>query len=204
MNYALFYNKQKFGDLLMIVFDQKSIPTSTVKEGDLIKIYNGDELIGINIFGISKIIKIKANGLIPFPNKIFIDVLNTILTQHSLPTLESKKNSGFIIGRIVSCIEHEESSHLHILKVDIGEQVLDIVCGAANVAVGEIVVVATIGTYMFDGTMIEKGNLLGVDSYGMCCSERELNLTDDKERRGLLLLDESYKIGSDFFEEFSR
>ena len=52
---------------------------------------------------------------------------------------------------------------------------------------------------MFDGTVIKSGKLLGETSNGMCCSERELNLTDDQTKRGLLLLDESYQIGADFF-----
>ena len=52
---------------------------------------------------------------------------------------------------------------------------------------------------MFDGTVIKPGKLLGEVSNGMCCSERELNLTDDQTKRGLLLLDDSYVVGSDFF-----
>ena len=200
MNYSLFYNKEMFGDVLMIVFDNETIPTSKIINDDLVKIYNGNNLIGINIFNFSKYAKIKAEGLIPLPFEKLVDVINVILKENELEPLPYKEKSGFAVGKIISCEEHEESSHLHILKVDIGTEVLDIVCGANNVKEGIYVVVATVGTTMFDGTRIKKGNLLGVDSYGMCCSERELNLTKDQTKRGLLILDETYKIGEDFFK----
>jgi tRNA-binding protein len=198
-NYALFYNRAFFGDLLMISFDGKAIPTSKIQNGDFVKIYRKDELIGVNIFNFQKYAKIHADGLIPLPANALIDLINTILSENEIETLEYKNKSGFVIGKIISCEQHEESDHLHVLKVDIGSEILDIVCGAYNVAIGENVVVATIGTTMFDGSIIEKGNLLGVDSYGMCCSEKELNLTKDQTKHGLLLLDENVKIGQDFF-----
>ena len=199
MEYSLFYNKEKIGDVLMIVFNEEAIPTKIVKEDNLVKIYKMNDLIGINIFNILDSIKIHANGLIPLPVNQLIDVINEMLVKHNLEPLPYKRSSGFVIGKIISCMPHEESEHLHILKVNVGDEVLDIVCGASNVENGEIVVVAKIGTTMFDGSKIKKGNLLGVDSYGMCCSERELNLTNDQNKHGLLLLDDSFKPGEDFF-----
>ena len=133
------------------------------------------------------------------PNNKLIDIINNVFENNGLEKLPYKKESGFKIGKILTVDEHPESTHLHILTVDVGSEVLDIVCGAANVAENAIVVVATIGTTMFDGTVIKPGKLLGETSNGMCCSERELNLTDDQTKRGLLLLDESYQIGADFF-----
>lgn len=197
--YSLFYNYKLLGDILFIIFDNEKIPNNVVKEDNVTKIYYQDNLIGVNIFNFSKIIKIKANGLIPLPNKELINVINSILSQHNIDNLPYKEESGFKIGKILSVEEHPESDHLHILKVDIGSEILDIVCGAYNVKVDAIVVVATLGTTMFDGSVIKKGKLLGVESNGMCCSEKELNLTDDQTKRGLLILDDTYKIGSDFF-----
>jgi tRNA-binding protein len=199
MNYSLFYNYKLIGDILMVVFDNETIPTSKEVDGDVVKIYSGDKLIGVNIFNFSEVVKIKSHGLIPLPHNQLIDVINNIFKNHNLETLPYKTESGFKIGKILTVDEHPESTHLHILKVDVGTEVLDIVCGAANVAENAIVVVATIGTTMFDGTVIKPGKLLGEVSNGMCCSERELNLTEDQTKRGLLLLDESYEIGSDFF-----
>lgn len=197
--YSLFYNYKLLGDILFIIYDNELIPTSKEVDYDVTKIYYQEKLIGINIFNFSKIIKIKANGLIPLPNNELIDVINSVLKNHNLESLPYKNESGFKIGKIISLEEHPESDHLHILKVDIGSEILDIVCGASNVSLNAIVVVATLGTTMFDGSVIKKGKLLGIESNGMCCSERELNLTTDQIKRGLLLLDDSYKLGSDFF-----
>ncbi|MBO8461313.1 MAG: DUF4479 domain-containing protein, partial [Firmicutes bacterium] len=146
---------------------------------------------------------IKSTGLIPLPNDQFIDVINSRLKKFNF-ILPYKKESGFKIGKIIELEEHPESSHLHLLKVDIGSEVLDIVCGASNVSIGAVVVVATIGTTMFDGSLIKKGKLLGYESYGMCCSERELNLTNDQNKRGLLILDDTYKLGEDFFQVYKK
>lgn len=204
MEYSLFYNYKLIGDVLMIVYDQEKIPTSKVEEDNVVKIYYNDTLIGVNIFNFSSIVKVKSKGLIPLPNNALIDVINTILEGHNIEKLPYKKESGFRIGKILSVEEHPESTHLHILKVDVGSEILDIVCGAANVKENAVVVVATIGTTMFDGTVIKPGKLLGEVSNGMCCSERELNLIDDQTKRGLLILDETYTIGADFFETYQK
>lgn len=204
MEYSLFYNYKLIGDVLMIVYDQEKIPTSKVEEDNVVKIYYNDTLIGVNIFNFSSIVKVKSKGLIPLPNNALIDVINTILEGHNIEKLPYKKESGFRIGKILSVEEHPESTHLHILKVDVGSETLDIVCGAANVKENAVVVVATIGTTMFDGTVIKPGKLLGEVSNGMCCSERELNLIDDQSKRGLLILDETYTIGADFFETYQK
>lgn len=204
MNYSLFYNLKLIGDILLVIFDEEVIPNrSEKKDDDLVFIYHDNDLIGINIFNFSKLIKLKSSGLIPLPNNEFIDVLNSRLKKYEIK-LPYKVESGFKIGKIIDLEEHPESSHLHLLKVDIGSEILDIVCGASNVKLNAIVVVATVGTTMFDGSLIKKGKLLGFDSYGMCCSERELNLTSDQTKRGLLILDDTYKLGEDFFKVYKR
>ncbi|MEG0034011.1 MAG: DUF4479 domain-containing protein [Bacilli bacterium] len=199
--YSLFYNKNVIGDVLLISFENETIPNRKEVDNNIVRIYENDRLIGINIFNISSTVKIHADGLIPLPANQFIDVINSVLIQNKLEPLAYKEESGFKIGKIISCKAHEESDHLHILKVDVGNEVLDIVCGASNVSLGAVVVVATVGTVTFDGTEIKSGKLLGVTSSGMCCSERELNLTKEQEKRGLLLLDDTYQIGADFFQK---
>lgn len=204
MNYSLFYNLKLIGDILLIILDEEIIPNRKEKmDEDVVFIYHDDNLVGINIFNFSKLIKIKSTGLISLPNDQFIDVINSRLKKFNF-ILPYKKESGFKIGKIIELEEHPESSHLHLLKVDIGSEVLDIVCGASNVSIGTVVVVATIGTTMFDGSLIKKGKLLGYESYGMCCSERELNLTNDQNKRGLLILDDTYKLGEDFFQVYKK
>ena len=113
--------------------------------------------------------------------------------------LEDLKNpyaalSQITTGYVVSCKQHPDSDHLHLCQVDVGQEaLLDIVCGAPNVAQGQKVAVATIGTTMPNGMVIKKSKLRGETSYGMICSERELGLSED--HTGIMVLDSGTTVG---------
>lgn len=85
---------------------------------------------------------------------------------------------GIVIGRVLTCTEHPDSDHLHVTTVDLGDgAATQIVCGAPNVAVGQTVVVATVGTTLYDGDKefkIKKSKIRGVESFGMICAEDEI------------------------------
>ena len=199
-DYAIFYNYHTIGDVLLIVSDLETKPNRVVKNGDVTSLYLDDKLIGINIFNISNVLKIKSNGLIVLPLKEMIDVINNILINANVETLEYKKESGFKVGKVLTCEEHPDSDHMHVLTVDIGSEVLDIVCGAPNVKEGQKVVVATLGTTMFDGKKSVPSSLRGIKSNGMLCSPRELHLEGAPNVRGILVLDDDAIIGEDFFK----
>ncbi|MCH5172510.1 MAG: DUF4479 domain-containing protein [Erysipelotrichales bacterium] len=199
-DYALFYDYHTIGDVLLIVKDLETKPDKTVVNGDVVSLYKNNELIGINIFNISSVLKIKSKGLIVLPMKEMIDVINNILKNAGVETLEYKEESGFKIGHVLTCEEHPDSDHMHVLTVDVKDEILDIVCGAPNVKEGQKVVVATLGTTMFDGKKIVPSELRGIKSNGMLCSPRELHLEGAPQVRGILVLDENAKIGEDFFK----
>ena len=99
-----------------------------------------------------------------------------------------------VVGHVVECGRHPESDHLSICKVDAGQgELLDIVCGAPNVAQGQKVPVALVGTAMPGGLVIKKAKLRGQPSFGMICSERELGLTED--HAGIMVLPEDAPVG---------
>lgn len=101
---------------------------------------------------------------------------------------------SIVVGKVVECVPHPNSDHMHICKVDAGQgELANIVCGAPNVAAGQTVAVALLGTTMPDGTVIKKAKLRGEPSFGMICSERELGLSDDHD--GILVLPDTYKAG---------
>lgn len=199
-DYAIFYNYHTIGDVLLIISDLETKPNRVIKNGDVTSLYLDDKLIGINIFNISNVLKIKSNGLIVLPLKEMINVINNILINANVETLEYKKESGFKVGKVLTCEEHPDSDHMHVLTVDIGSEVLDIVCGAPNVKEGQKVVVATLGTTMFDGKKIVPSSLRGIKSNGMLCSPRELHLEGAPNVRGILVLDDDATIGEDFFK----
>lgn len=87
---------------------------------------------------------------------------------------------GLVVGEVLTCEPHPNSDHMHITTVDLGEgEPVQIVCGAANVAAGQKVIVATLGTKLYDGDQsftIKKSKLRGVESNGMICAEDEIGV----------------------------
>lgn len=101
---------------------------------------------------------------------------------------------GVITGRVLTCEAHPNSDHLHVCTVDTGEgEPLTIVCGAPNVAAGQLVAVAPVGAALPGGLIMKKAKLRGVPSFGMICSERELGLSED--HAGILVLPEKNRAG---------
>ncbi len=109
--------------------------------------------------------------------------------------------ANIVIGHVLSCEKHPEADKLSVCTVDVGTgESLSIVCGAPNVAQGQKVPVATVGTVMPGGLVIKKAKLRGVASFGMICSERELGLSEDHS--GIMVLPEDASVGMKFVEYF--
>jgi phenylalanyl-tRNA synthetase beta chain len=112
---------------------------------------------------------------------------------------------GLVIGKVIHCEQHPNADRLSLTKVDVGgEAELQIVCGAPNVAAGQKVVVATVGTELHptegDSFMIKKGKIRGEVSEGMICAEDEIGLGTDHD--GIIVLPDTAEVGtlaSDFF-----
>jgi phenylalanyl-tRNA synthetase beta chain len=106
---------------------------------------------------------------------------------------------GVVVGHVLSCEKHPDADRLKVTKVDLGDGTpVQIVCGAANVAAGQKVPVATIGTKLFDKEgaefEIKKGKIRGQESHGMICAEDELGLGSSHE--GIMVLDDKLKPGT--------
>ena len=104
---------------------------------------------------------------------------------------------GLVVGEVLTCVPHPNSDHLHLTTVNIGEgEPLPIVCGAPNVAAGQKVIVATIGTVLYDGDQsftIKKGKLRGEDSFGMLCAEDEIGVGTSHD--GIIVLPADTPVG---------
>jgi phenylalanyl-tRNA synthetase beta chain len=112
---------------------------------------------------------------------------------------------GIVVGQVLTCEEHPNSDHLHVTTVDEGngQEPVQIVCGAPNVAAGQKVAVATIGAKIYDGDecfTIKPSKLRGVASQGMLCSEKELGLSDNHD--GIMVLPEDAVPGTPAAEYF--
>lgn len=106
-----------------------------------------------------------------------------------------------IIGEVLECKEHPDSDHLHVCKVNIGKEVLDIVCGAPNVRKGLKVILAQVGAELPGDFKIKKGNIRGKESNGMICSLAELGLESkfltESDKEGIHELAENAPVGED-------
>ncbi len=148
---------------------------------------------------------ISMNWISDFVDLSGVD-LKELIGRFTLATAEvediyeiGKDTRDVVLARIVSLENHPNSKKLHLLKVDNGTEVVDIVCGAPNAAAGQIVALCKAGGAV-KGTPINAATVGGYMSYGMCCSEKELGISED--HGGIMVFDESYadKIGTDIKE----
>ena len=131
------------------------------------------------------------------------------LEVEGIEKYESVKGSleGIVVGKVLTCEQHPNADKLKITTVEVGSgKILNIVCGAPNVAAGQTVPVAVVGTKIYDkkGSFFEiaKAKIRGEVSEGMICAEDELGLSDD--HGGIMVLDEeTYKVGEPFAQYFS-
>lgn len=120
-------------------------------------------------------------------------------------TEEGSEIKNVVVGKLLSVVPHENSDHLVVCQVDVGqEQPIQIVTGASNVKAGDIVPVALCGAELPNGVKIKKGKLRGVESNGMLCSLGELGLTVHDFpyaiADGIFLIQEDCQIGQDIHE----
>lgn len=139
------------------------------------------------------------------PEKVEPEKLSKILTSiglevESLERYEDIKGGliGLVIGQVLTCVKHPDADKLNITTVEIGsDQPLQIVCGAPNVAAGQKVIVATIGTTLHplnaEPLTMKKVKIRGVESFGMICAADEIGLGNDHS--GILVLPAASEIG---------
>lgn len=129
------------------------------------------------------------------------------LEVEGIDTYESIKGSleGIVVGKVLTCEKHPNADKLSKTTVDVGnDTILDIVCGAPNVAAGQIVPVAVVGTTIHtkDGSFtINKTKIRGEVSEGMICAEDEIGLGES--HAGILVLDETYEVGQPLASYFN-
>ena len=140
------------------------------------------------------------------PEELAAALTSIGLETGSVEEVESIRGGlrGIVIGKVLTCVEHPDSDHLHVTTVDLGDgQATQIVCGAPNVAAGQTVVVATVGTVLYDGDnefKIKKSKIRGVESFGMICAEDEIGVGQSHD--GIIVITEDVKPGTPAAEYF--
>ncbi|KPN15982.1 tRNA-binding protein [Bacillus australimaris] len=197
----VFYNAEGVGDTLLISL--KDVTREEVGHetfGDVVRIFNQEtkETTGFNIFNASTYMKIEENGSVPLSETMVQDI-NEILNRNGVSeTLTVDLSPKFVVGYVKEKEKHPNADKLNICQVDVGDETLQIVCGAPNVDQGQYVVVAKVGAVMPSGLVIKDAELRGVPSSGMICSAKELDLPDAPAEKGILVLEGSHQAGEPF------
>ena len=210
----LFYNPKYVGDVAFLQiepvegelnYNKKGNVVEITNEGNVVgynifEITNEGNVVGYNIFEISKDITIEETGHI----KLTDELVNVFQKRISEAGFDYKLNADlspkFVVGYVETKDKHPDADKLSVLNVNVGNDTLQIVCGAPNVEAGQKVVVAKVGAVMPSGMVIKDAELRGVASSGMICSMKELNLPNALEEKGIMVLNDSYEIGQAFFE----
>ncbi|WP_285398560.1 YtpR family tRNA-binding protein [Lysinibacillus sp. fls2-241-R2A-57] len=197
----VFYNKEHVGDVLLVQLATESIvKTEVERAGDLaiLKEAQTGEIKAFNLFNASSYIQTDAKGLVEVTPELVAQLEAAIEKNGAEISLDVDFSPKFVVGYVETKDKHPNADKLSICSVNVGEETLQIVCGAPNVEAGQKVVVAKIGAVMPSGMLIKEGNLRGVDSYGMLCSARELAIPNAPSEKGILVLPEDAVIGNAF------
>ncbi len=179
-------NKTSYPDTLIVILDQDKGRSKFTEKDQVTRVENEDgEVIGFNFFNVSSFLD--------------YDALNKKIAEAGFDTKLEIGKPTLVYGYVKTCEAHPDSDHLHVTTVDVGNgEEHQIVCGAPNIAQGQMVVVALPGTLMPNGQQIWPGALRGVDSYGMICSARELGLAHAPQKRGIMVVPDDFKAGDEF------
>lgn len=134
------------------------------------------------------------------PKEVSEILTATGLEVEEFEKVESIKGglAGIVVGKVITCEKHPDADKLSVTTVNIGTEVSQIVCGAPNVAAGQTVLVATIGTQLYaaDGSQftIKKTKIRGVESHGMICAEDEIGLGTSHD--GILVIEDTWEAGT--------
>lgn len=194
--YRFFYNHPATGDVLFLLLEPNRPVTRSVVKGNLTALYDGETLIGVNFFQISKTIKVKVNGMIPVPEKPMLDCINTILANASLPLLSPLASSGYQVMQVVALEEHPVDEKALLVTLSDGSKTYHTVSRDLTLSNGEKVVCALPGCIAYDGALIQKEVERNLPIEVHICSEKELKISEE-EKKAFRPSEEA--IGSDFF-----
>ncbi|MFD2046363.1 YtpR family tRNA-binding protein [Ornithinibacillus salinisoli] len=196
----VFYNPNGIGDVLIIpLIDGNRDDLKHESIGPITKITNNnEEVLGYNIFNASSHLQLTNTGKFALTEELLQEIKQLFQSQGLHDNLDFDLSPKIVVGYVLEKTQHENADKLSVCKVDVGDETLQIVCGAPNVDQGQKVVVAKVGSTMPNGLKIKPTELRGVPSNGMICSQKELGIPDAPKEKGIYVLDDSYSVGQPF------
>ena len=198
----VFYNANGVGDVLLVPLaegDREQVKVETFGPVAKMSSATDGKVLGYNIFDASKYVDMAGNGKITLTEPMLTQIKQVFEDNQLNDALDFDLSPKFVVGYVLEKSPHENADKLSVCQVDVGEEApLQIVCGAPNIDAGQKVVVAKIGAVMPSGLHIKPSTLRGVPSNGMICSQKELNLPNAPEEKGIYVLEESFTVGQAF------
>ena len=197
------YNNQAFEDLLVVQLRNTTVAEQSFeRKGDITRLADKKtgEAVGFNFFKASKWLELEESGPVILSEEEVVSLNKALAEAGFGDELVADPSPKFVVGYVLECEPMEDSDRLSITQTEVDNgEVLQIVCGAANIAKGQKVVVAKPGATMPDGMIIWPGELRGTKSVGMISSAGELNIDVPEEKQtGILVLDDAMETGSAF------
>ena len=194
------YNNKAFDDLLVVLLENSEVENQNFeRKGDITQLTDikSGNVVGYNFFKASQWLELDASGPQTLSEEQVEKLNDAIAVAGFEGNLVADTSPKFVVGYVQECVPHSDSDHLSITQTEVDNgEVLQIVCGAANIAQGQKVVIAKPGAVMPDGLVIWPGELRGETSNGMVTSARELGIETDEPQSGIMVLPEDAVVGS--------
>ncbi len=196
------YNNKAFDDLLVVLLENSDSDNQNFeRKGDITQLTDkkSGNVVGYNFFKATQWLELDVSGPVTLSEEQVAKLNDAISAAGFEGNLVADTSPKFVVGYVKECVPHEDSDHLSITQTEVDNgEVLQIVCGAANIAQGQKVVIAKPGAIMPDGLVIWPGELRGETSNGMVTSARELGIETAEPQSGIMVLDDDAVVGSEF------
>ena len=196
------YNNTAFDDLLVVLLENSVVENQNFeRKGDITQLTDkkSGNVVGYNFFKATQWLTLDASGPVTLSEEQVAKLNDAISAAGFEGNLVADTSPKFVVGYVKECVPHEDSDHLSVTQTEVDNgEVLQIVCGAKNIAQGQKVVVAKPGAVMPDGLVIWPGALRGETSNGMITSARELGIDAADAQSGIMVLEDDAEVGAAF------
>jgi len=197
----IFYNKTGVGDVLFVQLTTDRPKNTEVEKKNDIALITDEEtnkVVAFNVFNASNYVKVEADGQVETSEEIVGQLEEALKANGVELEMNVDFTPKFVVGHVLAKEKHPNADKLSVCTVDVGNETLQIVCGAPNVDAGQKVVVAKVGAVMPSGMVIRDAELRGIASSGMICSAKELGIPNAPVEKGIMVLSEDAVPGESF------
>ncbi|MFC5604464.1 YtpR family tRNA-binding protein [Sporosarcina koreensis] len=197
----IFYNQNGVGDVLLVQLTTERPENREIESNKDITLIIDEatkKIVAFNVFNASTYVKVEADGQVETTEEIVGQLQEALKSNGIELELDVDLTPKFVVGHVITKEKHPNADKLSVCTVDVGNETLQIVCGAPNVDAGQKVVVAKVGAVMPSGMVIRDAELRGIASSGMICSAKELGIPNAPVEKGIMVLSEDATPGEPF------